>query len=240
MTQCRDQHLLHLGEFLWDRAFGCDTPIDSAVSGLNSDDCSLHSFFLLPKPNQRCIPHYVYRLHSESSAWTNKCYSSTLLSPQWCLRLDPVATSLPFIGSLSLGNTQVPPAIMASNDQVLPDQLHDSTAHPAYPHAGILLSTCSRCSSYLFPSHEGKDQISLGNSYSKNMCVHSWCKAKFRPKARSKPLVLWPQSWACPVKTTLPLSDFFHFEEEISHIPSTPEAWMYMHGIGSKIFEDRH
>lgn len=94
-------------------------------------------------------------------------------------------TLLPFTGSLSLGNTQVPSAVTASNGQALPDQLHDSTPN---------LPTCWDSAEYMlkvFPSREGKDQIFLHNFYSRNMCLHSWCEANLRPKVGSKPLVLW-------------------------------------------------
>lgn len=64
-------------------------------------------------------------------------------------------------------------------------------------------------------------QASLGDSYSRNMCLRSWCEGKLGPKDRSKPLVPCPQSWVSAVKTTLTLPNFFHFKEELSHALSS-------------------
>lgn len=112
------------------------------MPGLHFDDCPLHAFFLPSQPNQRCTSDYICRLHSGCSAQTNKCSSSVVLSPDRCLRLDPVAAWAQV--TCCNGKQWSSP----SRPVWWP-----RTTHPAYPQARAWLSESWRCCNYVFPSH---------------------------------------------------------------------------------------
>lgn len=143
---------------------------------LNFDGYLIPEFLLPPKSNQRCMLHYIQRLHSGCPAQKNKCFA-LLASPERCWRLGPVATK-------PCCRQPGPRQLIVKSFQIS----FLGTAQPACPYDRAALKV-------LQPgiSSPRSTQVPSGDRYSRNRYPHSWCEGKFGPKSRST-LAPHPQS----------------------------------------------